>query len=669
MPKNFNRLFLQKTTALEQKYEPLLFAAIKDFRTLFINDYKEQGKDYALQRLQLTHVHSDIALILQNIYDEAGPFGARLTTDEIKADANKKAAGGFGINQRWINAVRAYLKTHLVRLVQAISDTMRRDIVRILDKAIQEQLSINDTVKALQEEGLMKARARVIARTEIVRAANVGHAVGASDSPYEVLKTWSAAKDHRTRHSHRDINGHTVDELAKFPVPIYEGDKEIGTDQMLYPGDATAHVSNTINCFLPDELTSVNPKIIKHAFRNWYSGKTVTIKTASGNKFTCTPNHPILTTNGWVKAGELTKSHNLVKSDFINSYALSEFNVDDVPATFEQIFNALSVEGGRMRVSRRVVNFYGDLPASDVDVVRTVSFLPNRIKTVRDKMLHNNILANAYPFACFLFMNCAFFMEHFKIFWRSFCNFFMRLFYQLLSFFGRGLSHPQVHGFASASGTNVVLSENPVNNITANTVLFSELFYANAALKIGNNFGGRQFFLKPFIVNANLSQSDINESGTASKFSSYFFSVFASIKERLNFFGAYVFCGFSSYQNVTINQRTPDGFSCTADNVSDLLTSKARVVQFDNVVDVVSGFHDGYVYTFETVNQMYDINGYVARNCRCRVVYKAKRDADGNIIMRRNQTTATVVPMQTVPVYTPSQVAAILKAHIVMRVE
>jgi uncharacterized protein with gpF-like domain len=103
-------------------------------------------------------------------------------------------------------------------------------------------------VKNLQSTGLIEARANVIARTEIVRAANVGHSVAAKSFPYEVNKKWSAAKDHRVRHSHVFINGHMVDENDYFEVPVYKGDKKIGTEPMLYPGDANASAGNTINC-------------------------------------------------------------------------------------------------------------------------------------------------------------------------------------------------------------------------------------------------------------------------------------------------------------------------------------------------------------------------------------------------------------------------------------
>lgn len=244
---NYNKIFLQQITKLENKYSPDLLSTILAFRKAFIADYKAYGKDYALNRLQQAPAPDTLPLTIRNIYTEAGMMGAAITSRELKALANKKARG-FGRNPAWIEAVNAYLKLHLLKFVQAITDTMREDIVRVLQKAVDRGISINDTVEELEREELPKARARVIARTEIVRGANVGHSVAAQDTPYEVLKKWSAAKDHRTRHSHRDINGHTVDEMATFQVPIYEGNKLIGHEEMLYPGDATASAANTCNC-------------------------------------------------------------------------------------------------------------------------------------------------------------------------------------------------------------------------------------------------------------------------------------------------------------------------------------------------------------------------------------------------------------------------------------
>jgi hypothetical protein len=104
-------------------------------------------------------------------------------------------------------------------------------------------------VQALGEKGLIRNRAQRIARTEVNRAANVGHSIGAQSLPYEVNKKWIAAKDHRTRHAHRLVNGHTAEEHGTFKVPVYKGNKPTGTyADMLFPGDPNAPASLTINC-------------------------------------------------------------------------------------------------------------------------------------------------------------------------------------------------------------------------------------------------------------------------------------------------------------------------------------------------------------------------------------------------------------------------------------
>lgn len=237
--------FAKKTLVLEKKYTIFVTRAIVSFRSSFISHLNTHGLEYAKQRVQLTHLSPELTKILTAIYKEAGLLGARMTFDELKA--TQKAAN-FGRNQSWINAVANFLKLHLLRLVSRITETMRNDIIKVLEKATEEGWSIDRTVQELRRKDVVQARARVIARTEIVRAANVGHSVGAKSLPYELNKKWVSATDHRVRHSHRQINNHVTDENGTFKVPIYDGKNLTGYDEMQYPGDANAHPSNTINC-------------------------------------------------------------------------------------------------------------------------------------------------------------------------------------------------------------------------------------------------------------------------------------------------------------------------------------------------------------------------------------------------------------------------------------
>lgn len=249
MPNNW-RLFAQKTKALEDAFTPRIARVIRQFREEFIRDMETNGKDAAVANLQMQIPHQSIVRILDRIYRTAGIMGARLTYTETSrlARAAQKAAN-FGRSARWIQAVLGFLNHFMLRFVAAITNTMREDILRVLNKAVEEGWSIDRTITELRSSGLIEKRARVIARTEIVRAANVGHRVGAQSLPYEVDKRWSAANDHRTRHSHREVHNHQTAELGLFRVPIYRGDAPTGAyDEMLHPGDPEASPQNTINC-------------------------------------------------------------------------------------------------------------------------------------------------------------------------------------------------------------------------------------------------------------------------------------------------------------------------------------------------------------------------------------------------------------------------------------
>jgi hypothetical protein len=276
MPSRSQIQYLQQVSALERSYIPKIIRLIKSFRQDFISDLKNNGLNTARNNLQQRVLDEKLTRLLQSIYKTAGLAGARRTWTELQKHVsqkdlntlylfykamhwfpkgwnydskfNKKAVG-FGRNERWIAEVLRYLNLHMLGFVQDITDTMRNDILRVLEKGIEEGWGIDDLVTELKKEGLFKARAKVIARTEIIRASNVGHATAAKDLPYEVDKKWNAARDARTRHSHVFINGHIVDENGYFRVPIYKGNKPTGQfDEMLYPGDPTASASNTVNC-------------------------------------------------------------------------------------------------------------------------------------------------------------------------------------------------------------------------------------------------------------------------------------------------------------------------------------------------------------------------------------------------------------------------------------
>jgi hypothetical protein len=235
---------------MQEKIEPAVYRATKTIYQDFIKDLKEVGLDRAKTSLQQRTPPAILTKVIRIIYRRAALIGARMTyTDLQKRAKEEKKAFGFGRAQQWVAAVLDYLNLNLLEAVQGITETVRDDINRVLARVTEGEWTINQVVKALQTTTMPRARARVIARTELVTAMNFGHAEGAKSFPFEVNKKWIAGRDHRVRHSHRLINGNIVDENSTFEVAIYKNNKPTGaTERMLQPGDPKATLANRVNC-------------------------------------------------------------------------------------------------------------------------------------------------------------------------------------------------------------------------------------------------------------------------------------------------------------------------------------------------------------------------------------------------------------------------------------
>jgi uncharacterized protein with gpF-like domain len=143
-----------------------------------------------------------------------------------------------------------YLETKgLDQLAGDITDTTKEQIRNFLIKGQEQNLTMPEIIALLRTSGITNYRAELIARTETARSANIGSMVGAMSTGLVTVKEWIAAKDNRTRRIPRDANDHLhMDGVqlpidAKFVVPA-----KTYIDNMLHPGDSTAHAGNVCNC-------------------------------------------------------------------------------------------------------------------------------------------------------------------------------------------------------------------------------------------------------------------------------------------------------------------------------------------------------------------------------------------------------------------------------------
>lgn len=191
-----------------------------------------------------------------------------------------------------------------------------------------------------------------------------------------IYKRWETMQDERVRHPPKSAFDHVA---AQGQEVLVSEPFIVSDERLMFPGDSAhgASLGNVINCFPAGTRVS---GFVRAATRHWYSGDLVEITTRLGHKLAGTPNHPILTAKGWVGLGALNEGDKVVHCgdigkvhDAARSLVLpldDAHHVDDVEPLIEQVFDALAGRFVVVRESRLTVNFHGDRPAQDVDIVR-----------------------------------------------------------------------------------------------------------------------------------------------------------------------------------------------------------------------------------------------------------------------------------------------------------
>lgn len=242
--REYSRMHIAQMNRFERKYLRRIYDALFSQVEPVVAILQERGPEAAKSQMERLLMNEQIGDVIQEMYADAGLFFARKTYREIQRSV-RTLTKAIGFNEEWTAEILAFLRAHLLeRAVWPITETSRSQIAHILDTGMAEGWTIEAMVAELKSRDLIAWRARLIARTELNIAAFAGRQAGENKSEYETQKEWIAANDHRTRHSHRLVDGEVVDFEARFQVQRRKG----GVDMMEGPGDPEASAENVCNC-------------------------------------------------------------------------------------------------------------------------------------------------------------------------------------------------------------------------------------------------------------------------------------------------------------------------------------------------------------------------------------------------------------------------------------
>lgn len=504
-------------------------------------------------------------------YDVTATYFGRLALSGISKGRKSALTPVTALIMDWI-------RREAVRKAQLISDTDRDDIADIIAKGMEEGQGTREIASGIRKMTAMTPfRAALIARTETHAAATFGSITSAREAEEEIgivlLKQWLPTSDTRTRPEHLAMAG-------KPGIPLNEK-FNVGGELMDRPGDPGASAGNLVNCLHPDSV--IESGRIKAMTRHWYEGKLIVIKTAGGNELSVTPNHPILTRNGWVAAAALKEGGGVISGHELKGPSFHGLDVENIKASVEEIYNSLAVVGMVVRVAGIDVNFHGDRPQGDVDVVNADGKLRNGLMAALSKPLDHFRLActdlgKGRLLAEGLLL--AGLMEEFR---RLVADRFMSLGSKGKTLFRACLRHASEHSFAAIAGLYALILKAKADVPAIGAIGVGEGFDRLASKEAMRNFGG--------------------DAGT----------LFAAIKPHS--FGAAAGFDASAVQNIV------DGVRVQSVSLHKDIKAFARKVFADDIIAVKHVDYRGFVYNAETHTGYYICNGIVNHNCRCSIIY------------------------------------------------
>ena len=172
------------------------------------------------------------------------------------------------------------------------------------------------------------------------------------------------------------------------------------------------------NCLVPGGSVLAEG-VMAHSCRE-YDGLVITLITSKGNRITVTPNHPILTTEGFVPAGLLQENQKIIETTGEYGRFMGEApdNIN-IPTTVEDIGHSIIQTCGCTTVSVEgtPVQFHGDgIPNSKVKIVFPKSFVESENNSLRCQPISKNCFPSAHFRRRFFFPKRALF----EVFNRSF---------------------------------------------------------------------------------------------------------------------------------------------------------------------------------------------------------------------------------------------------------
>lgn len=212
-----------------------------------VADYiREHGLELAEANISTLIRPQEVEVILRQLYTQVGSRWASIEADNIqeytkawKAPVRMKI---FGFNSWWESVLNIYFSALGGLKIVKIDETTRKWLIKLIQDGRAAQMGPEQIARSMDNKrDIPLWRARLIARTETVGAANMGGLEAARQSKLKMNKRWVNAHDKRVRETHKDQDqGGVGGEIVPQEEPFSNG--------LMHPGDPKGPAREVCNC-------------------------------------------------------------------------------------------------------------------------------------------------------------------------------------------------------------------------------------------------------------------------------------------------------------------------------------------------------------------------------------------------------------------------------------
>lgn len=228
----------------EKYWLPKIFKALQANNDAFATYLRKNGIRDAQAMIDSIVTIQPIMDVLQRLYVQVGLKRARQVRQEIKRNTQKLRT--MGINEQLTAEILKYFELFLLnKSVIPITNTQKQAILKVLEQGTIEGWGVEKMARAIEGMPYTRSHARLVVRTETVRAANAAAEKEAQRSDIVLDKEWISAMDNRVRRppksrfDHWDLDGQVV----PGERPFFSGGEELQ-----FPGDPNGSPGNIIQC-------------------------------------------------------------------------------------------------------------------------------------------------------------------------------------------------------------------------------------------------------------------------------------------------------------------------------------------------------------------------------------------------------------------------------------